>query len=56
MSESIKEIRTTNKQLLVGVITKIDNKMYFVVRNRGKEDCIEINTLIDIFVKCNLYS
>ena len=41
-----KEIRTPKKQLLVGILTRENDQIYLVVKNRGKIDRIAIEILI----------
>lgn len=46
MMEFSKEIRTPNKQLLVGILTRENDRIYLVVKNRGKIDRIAIEILL----------
>ena len=41
-----KEIRTPKKQLLVGILTRENDRIYLVVKNRGKIDRIPIEILL----------
>ena len=41
-----KEIRTPEKHLLVGIVSKEDGHLYLVVKNRGKVDRIAIEILL----------
>lgn len=41
-----KEIRTPKKNLLVGILTRENNDIYLIVKNRGKIDKIAIEILL----------
>lgn len=51
MQDFLKEIRTSKKNLLVGILTRENNDIYLVVKNRGKIDRIAIELLLS-----NIYS
>ncbi len=48
MSRNIKELRTINKNLLIGMIAEKDGVLCLVVKNRGKEDYISMKILLKI--------
>ena len=45
MHEYVKEIRTPNKHLLVGNILRENDRLYLVIKNRGKTDSIALDLL-----------
>ena len=50
MHDFSKEIRTPKKNLLVGILTRENNDIYLIVKNRGKIDKIAIEILLaDIY-------
>ena len=46
MHDFPKEIRTPKKNLLVGILTRENNDIYLIVKNRGKIDKIAIEILL----------
>lgn len=46
MQDFSKEIRTPKKNLLVGILTRENNDIYLIVKNRGKIDKIAIEILL----------
>ncbi len=46
MPDFSKEIRTPKKQLLVGILTRENDRIYLIVKNRGKIDRIAIEVLL----------
>lgn len=46
MHDFSKEIRTPKKNLLVGILTRENNDIYLIVKNRGKIDKIAIEILL----------
>ena len=46
MHDFSKEIRTPKKKLLVGILTRENNDIYLIVKNRGKIDKIAIEILL----------
>lgn len=46
MIDFSKEIRTPKKQLLVGILTRENDHIYLIVKNRGKIDRIAIEVLL----------
>lgn len=42
-----REIRTANKNLLIGYLTNKNGKIYFVVKSRGKIDAMTVDSLIE---------
>ena len=46
MTDFLKEIRTPKKQLLVGILTRENDRIYLIVKNRGKIDRIAIEVLL----------
>lgn len=46
MIDFSKEIRTPKKQLLVGILTRENDRIYLIVKNRGKIDRIAIEVLL----------
>ena len=46
MPDFSKEIRTPKKQLLVGILTRENDHIYLIVKNRGKIDRIAIEVLL----------
>ena len=46
MHDFSKEIRTPKKNLLVGILTRENNDIYLIVKNRGKIDKIAIKILL----------
>lgn len=46
MMDYSKEIRTPKKKLLVGILTRENDHIYLVVKNRGKIDRIAIEILL----------
>ena len=46
MYENTKEIRTPKKHLLVGIVSREDDRLYLVVKNRGKTDRIAMELLL----------
>ncbi len=43
-----KELRTPDKNLLIGVISKKNEILFLEIKNRGKEDCISLEALIQM--------
>ena len=56
MYTNIKEIRTPDKQLLIGMLSEKNNKLFLTIQNRGKVDHISIDTLIMDIIEWNSLS
>lgn len=52
MSEILKELRTPEKQLLLGVLIEMNDGVYITVKNRGKVDYIAVEALITDIGEC----
>lgn len=50
MHDFSKEIRTPKKNLLVGILTRENNDIYLIVKNRGKIDKIAIEMLLALLL------
>ena len=48
MEEKKTEIRTPNRQLLLGVAQVTDGKLMLEVHQRGKSDTVEVQSLIHL--------
>lgn len=46
MHDFSKEIRTPKKNLLIGILSRKNNDIYLIVKNRGKIDKIAIEVLL----------
>lgn len=56
MYTNIKEIRTPDKQLLIGMLSEKNNKLFLTIQNRGKVDHISIDALIMDIIEWNSLS
>lgn len=51
MKKNAKEIRTPEKQLLIGVLSEKDDGLYLTVKNRGKVDYIAVDSLMTVIAE-----
>lgn len=53
MEPKVTELRTPEKNLLVGKIENQNDRVFLLIKSRGKSDRIDINVLISLLQKAS---